>query len=242
FYMAYATFEDLMSITEDMVSQVAKEVCGSARVDYQGTELNFTAPWKRMSMREAIVSCWNEHWVAEKQKEPITLEMLDDHEALLRFTAEHFMHKGENPFEGLEHGEQIGLLFEEVAEAHLIQPTFITGFPTAISPLARRNEKDPEITDRFEIFVYGRELGNAFSELNDPMDQRERFEKQMEKKAAGADETMDYDEDFICALEHGMPPTAGEGIGIDRLCMFLCDAPSIRDVIFFPQLKKEHKP
>lgn len=242
FYMAYATFEDLMSITEQMISHVARQVCGTTHISYQGTSIEFAAPWRRMTMREAIVACWNEHWVKDKQKEPITLALIEDREALAAFTSAHFSHKGENPFDGLEHGEQIGLLFEEVAEAYLIQPTFITAYPTAISPLARRNEKDPAITDRFEIFVYGRELGNAFSELNDPMDQRERFLKQVEKKAAGAQETMDYDEDFICALEHGMPPTAGEGIGIDRLCMYLCDAPSIRDVIFFPQLKKEQKP
>jgi lysyl-tRNA synthetase class 2 len=238
FYMAYATFEDLMSLTEQMIASVTKEVCGSTSITYQGTPISFAAPWRRMSMREAIVECWNTHWVREKQKEPIELALLDDAEAFGAFTAAHFTRKGENPFAGLEHGEQIGLLFEEVAEAYLIQPTFITGFPTAISPLARRNEENPEITDRFEVFVYGRELGNAFSELNDPMDQRERFQKQVEKKAAGQHETMDYDEDFVQALEYGMPPTAGEGIGIDRLCMFLCDAPSIRDVIFFPQLKQ----
>ncbi|TNE49951.1 MAG: lysine--tRNA ligase [Deltaproteobacteria bacterium] len=238
FYLAYATFEDLMSLTENMISSIAEEVCGSAKVTYQDAELNFAAPWKRMTMKEAIVEVWNGEWGPAKGADAISEEVLDDPEQVEALVNKYFAPaEGDNPYDGMEYGERIGFLFEEIAEEKLIQPTFITGFPTAISPLARRSETNGEYTDRFEIYVYGRELGNAFSELNDPMDQKQRFVRQLEKKEAGADETMDYDSDYITALEHGMPPAAGEGIGIDRLVMFLCNAPSIRDVILFPQLK-----
>ncbi len=238
FYMAYATFEDMMCLTEDMISKVAKEVCGTTVLPYQDAVIDFTPPWRRMTMKESIVEAWNKTWGPANNQEPITEEILDDAEKLANLVHANFAPKeGDNPLAGMEYGEQIGFLFEEIAEDGLIQPTFITGYPTAISPLARLNEENSEYTDRFEFFIYGRELGNAFSELNDPTDQRQRFERQMEKKAAGADETMDYDEDYITALEHGMPPAAGEGIGIDRLVMFLCNAASIRDVILFPLLK-----
>lgn len=237
FYMAYATFEDLISITEQMISHVAEEVCGSHIVNYQGTDLDFSAPWQRMTMKEAIVRFWNSDWGPAHNAEEISLEQMDDPAAVQQLMDTYFKSDGSGP--SMEYGEQIGFLFEAVAEEKLIQPTFITGFPRAISPLARCNDQDPEVTDRFEVFVYGRELANAFSELNDPFDQRERFQRQVDKKSEGAEETMDYDEDYIRALEHGMPPAGGEGIGIDRLCMFLCDARSIRDVILFPQLKKQ---
>jgi lysyl-tRNA synthetase class 2 len=237
FYMAYATFEDLISLTEDMISSIAEEVTGSSTVNYEGTDLDFSAPWDRMTMKEAILKHWNGHYVASKGVAPITAEQLDDAAAVTALVDEHFG-SADGESNTMEYGEQIGFLFEAVAEEQLIQPTFITGFPRAISPLARCNEQDTELTDRFEVYVYGRELANAFSELNDPFDQRDRFQRQVDKKAEGADETMDYDEDYICALEHGMPPAGGEGIGIDRLCMFLCNASSIRDVILFPQLKR----
>lgn len=238
FYMAYATFEDLMSLTENMIASIAEEVCGSTELPYQEATLNFAAPWNRMTMKEAIVKVWNEEWGPSKGADEISEETLDNPEEVEALVNKFFApEEGDNPFAGMEYGERIGFMFEEIAEEKLIQPTFITGFPTAISPLARRSESNAEYTDRFEIYVYGRELGNAFSELNDPIDQKERFVKQLEKKEAGADETMDYDSDYINALEHGMPPAAGEGIGIDRLVMFLCNAPSIRDVILFPLLK-----
>lgn len=237
FYMAYATFEDLISLTEDMISSIAEEVTGSSTVNYEGTDLDFSAPWDRMTMKEAILKHWNGHYVESKGVAPITAEQLDDAAAVTALVDEHFG-SADGESNTMEYGEQIGFLFEAVAEEQLIQPTFITGFPRAISPLARCNEQDTELTDRFEVYVYGRELANAFSELNDPFDQRDRFQRQVDKKAEGADETMDYDEDYICALEHGMPPAGGEGIGIDRLCMFLCNASSIRDVILFPQLKR----
>lgn len=238
FYLAYATFEDLIALSEEMIAQVALEVCGSTTVTYQGTALKFAAPWRRMTMHEAIVHFWNTEEGPKRGAAEIRMETLRETESLAGFVRDHFSSgKDGEAFAGLSEGEIIGGLFEAIAEKHLIQPTFITGFPTAISPLARKNDLDPQITDRFEMYVYGRELGNAFSELNDPIDQRQRFQAQIEKKAQGSEETMDYDEDYVCALEHGLPPTAGEGIGIDRLCMFLCDAPSIRDVIFFPQLK-----
>lgn len=238
FYMAYATYEDLINLTERMVSQVAREVCGSTVVTYQGTPLDFTPPWRRLTMKEAIVEAWNTSWGAEHGADPLTEETLDNPEQLKQLVYRYFApESGDSPLDKMEYGEYIGFLFETIAEERMIQPTFITGYPTAISPLARLNANNPEYTDRFEIFVYGRELGNAFSELNDPVDQQQRFTRQLEKKAAGSEETMDFDADYITALEHGMPPAAGEGIGIDRLCMFLCDAPSIRDVIFFPLLK-----
>lgn len=238
FYMAYATFEDMMNLIEGMVSAAAEEVAGSTKVLYEETELDFSAPWQRLSMKDAIVKYWNSHWVETNGVEAIKAETVNDPDALRKLVNENF--PGRDDHKKMEYGELIGFLFEEVAESQLIQPTFITGFPRAISPLARSNDKDPELTDRFEVYIYGRELANAFSELNDPFDQQERFRKQMEKKAAGAEETMDYDEDYIRALEHGMPPAGGAGIGIDRLCMFLCNASSIRDVILFPQLRKEH--
>jgi lysyl-tRNA synthetase, class II len=141
--------------------------------------------------------------------------------------------------EKMNAGELTGLLFEQHVEETLVQPTFVTQFPTSISPLARRNDQNPDVTDRFELFCMNREIANAFSELNDPIDQKGRFEAQLDAKKRGQEETMDYDEDYIRALEHGLPPTAGEGIGIDRLCMLLTDAPSIRDVILFPLLKPQ---
>ncbi len=238
FYLAYATYEDLISLSEELISYVAQKVCGTTKITYQGTELDFSPPWRRMTLKEAIYEYWNSKWAPQHNAPPLKEGELDDPDRVSLLLDQYFSGGEEdNPFGGMEYGEKLNFLFEEVAEEHLIQPTFITQFPTAVSPLARRNPQDPEYTDRFEIFVYGRELGNAFSELNDPLDQKERFIRQLEKKEAGDQEAMDYDADFITALEHGMPPAAGEGIGIDRLCMFLCDAPSIRDVILFPQLK-----
>ncbi len=228
FYQAYATYRDLIELTEQMLSQAAQQVLGSLSFEYQEHRIDFAPGWKRISMAEAILE--RVPGLGEKD--------LDDPERLRRellATAQSPVDRAQ--LEELSHGELIGALFEQRVEHTLIQPTFVTHFPSAVSPLARRNDERPEMADRFELFVAGREIANAFSELNDPLDQRERFLAQVEAKRRGQQETMDYDEDYIRALEHGMPPTAGEGIGIDRLLMLFANAPSIRDVILFPLLK-----
>ncbi len=226
FYQAYATYEDLMDLTEELISQVAERIAGGTQVQYGETSLSFARGWKRIPMGEAV-----------REKLPaLTDKNLQDPERLRRELG-----GAADPAAADDAGALLGALFEKHVEATLVQPTFITQFPTAVSPLARRNEARPELTDRFELFAAGRELANAFSELNDPLDQKERFMAQVEAKRRGQQETMDYDEDYIRALEYGMPPTAGEGIGIDRLAMLLTNAPSIRDVILFPLLKSKSK-
>jgi lysyl-tRNA synthetase class 2 len=228
FYQAYATFEDLMDLSEEMISGAAKAVTGDTKVPYQGHMLDFGRGWKRIPMTEAI----REAVPALSEKDMSDPDRLR-HE-LLRTTHADAERRA---IETMHHGELVGALFEHHVEHTLVHPTFITHFPTAVSPLARRNDQNPDITDRFELFVAGREIANAFSELNDPLDQKDRFLSQLDAKQRGQQETMDYDEDYIRALEHGMPPTAGEGIGIDRLAMLFTDAASIRDVILFPLLK-----
>ncbi|HBG46597.1 MAG TPA: lysine--tRNA ligase [Deltaproteobacteria bacterium] len=223
FYLAYSTFEDLMDLTEDMISSLALEITGSMKVTYQGTELDFTPPWTRISVREAIL-----------KYSDATVDIFADKDKAVQFSKK----IGLSIPEGLSHGKVLTEIFEEVAEPRFIQPTFITLYPLDVSPLSRKNSKDPAIVDRFELMVAGREIANAFSELNDPIDQRERFVAQLKEKAAGDAEAHEMDDDFVRALEYGMPPTAGEGIGIDRLVMLLTDSPSIRDVILFPQLRK----
>jgi lysyl-tRNA synthetase, class II len=229
FYEAYATYEDLMDLTEEMISEAARAVTGGTRVTYQGTELEFGKGWKRIPMAEAI----------REQVKDLTDKDMGDADRLRAKALEGAGPADRKALESLSLGELTGVLFEQHVESTLVQPTFVTQFPTAISPLARRNDQNPDVTDRFELFVYGREIANAFSELNDPIDQKERFLAQLDAKKRGQQETMDYDDDYIRALEHGLPPTAGEGIGIDRLCMLLTDAPSIRDVILFPLLKPQ---
>ncbi len=228
FYQAYATYEDLMELTEEMLSEAARVVAGTTKLEYGEHTIDFGKGWKRLPMAEAI----REAVPGLSDKDMADPERLR-HE-LLRTKHQD---AEASAIEQMTHGELVGALFEEHVEHTLVHPTFITHFPTAVSPLARRNDQRPEIVDRFELFVAGREIANAFSELNDPLDQKERFLAQVEAKRRGAEETMDYDEDYIRALEHGMPPTAGEGIGIDRLAMLFVGAPSIRDVILFPLLK-----
>ncbi|WNG16201.1 lysine--tRNA ligase [Cystobacter fuscus] len=228
FYQAYATFEDLMDLTEEMLSGAAKAVTGDTKVTYQGHVLDFGKGWKRIPMTEAI----REAVPSLSDKDMADPDRLR-HELLSKAQGE----ADRRAIQTMHHGELVGALFEHHVESTLVHPTFITQYPTAVSPLARRNDQNPDFTDRFELFVAGREIGNAFSELNDPIDQKERFLSQLEAKQRGQQETMDYDEDYIRALEHGMPPTAGEGIGIDRVTMLFTDAPSIRDVILFPLLK-----
>jgi lysyl-tRNA synthetase class 2 len=230
FYQAYATYEDLMDLTEEMLSEAARAVAGSTKLQYGEHALDFGRGWKRIPMAEAI----REAVPSLSDKDMSDPDRLR-HELLRGRHAE----SERRAIEAMHHGELVGALFEAHVEGTLVHPTFITHFPTAVSPLARRNDKDPDITDRFELFVAGREIANAFSELNDPVDQAGRFRAQLDAKTRGQDETMDYDADYIRALEHGMPPTAGEGIGIDRLAMLFTNAASIRDVILFPLLKPQ---
>ena len=225
FYEAYADYHDLMDLTEDMLRHLCEEVIGTTQINYQGETYDFGSPFRRMSVKESIL-----HF-----NDDISGEELDDLDKA-RAVAERL----EIPFK-----ESYGLgkvqieIFEKTVEHRLMDPTFITAYPTEVSPLARRNDEDPFVTDRFEFFVGGREIANGFSELNDAEDQAERFRKQVEEKEAGDDEAMHFDEDYIRALEHGLPPTAGEGIGIDRLVMLFTDSPSIRDVLLFPHMRPE---
>ncbi|AAR35647.1 lysine--tRNA ligase [Geobacter sulfurreducens] len=224
FYQAYATFEDLMDFTEELLCHVAQEVLGTLDFTYQEMPISFQRPWKRLAVVEAILEYGD-----------IDAKSLADRDLAYAYA----QRLGLDLPADVGYGKLITEIFEEVAETKLIQPTFITAYPTEVSPLSRKSDKDPEIVDRFELFIAGREMANAFSELNDPVDQKERFLAQVAAKAKGDDEAHYMDEDYIRALEFGLPPTAGEGIGIDRLVMLLTDSPSIRDVILFPQLRKE---
>ncbi|MDR2162120.1 MAG: lysine--tRNA ligase [Desulfovibrio sp.] len=225
FYWAYATFEDLMLFTERLFAHIAGAVCGATRIEYQGQIIDLTpGTWTRMSFFESLERIGGH-----------SPGLYADEGALRRYIRQ----KGEKATAGEKLGKLQAKLFDLDVEPRLIQPHFIYHYPTDISPLSRRNEQNPQITDRFELFVAGRELANAFSELNDPVDQRRRFEAQVEEKEAGDDEAHHMDEDYLRALEYGMPPAAGQGVGIDRLVMLLTDAPSIREVILFPLLKPE---
>ena len=225
FYQAYSDYEDLMALTEDMMRKLTSNLFDSNQVSYQDETYDLEKPFDRMTVFESILK----HNKAINDSDLQSLEKI-------RNVAE----KLEIPFE-----ENYGLgkiqieIFEKTVESKLLSPTFITQFPTEVSPLARKNSDDPFVTDRFEFFIAGREIANGFSELNDPEDQAERFNKQVEEKKAGDAEAMHFDDDYIKALEYGMPPTAGEGIGIDRLVMFLTDSPSIRDVILFPHMRQK---
>lgn len=223
FYWAYADFNDLMDLTESMLRGMTKEILGSNQFTSEGVEYDFSQPFARMTVNEAILK----HLPSASAEQLATLEQASSLAESLGIHVKKNWGLGKVQIE----------IFEAVAEHKLIQPTFITAYPAEVSPLARRNDNDPHITDRFEFFVGGRELANGFSELNDAEDQAERFRHQVEQKEAGDDEAMFFDEDYITALEHGLPPTAGEGIGIDRLVMLLTDSPSIRDVLLFPHMR-----
>ncbi|MCC6333321.1 MAG: lysine--tRNA ligase [Myxococcales bacterium] len=230
FYQAYATYEDLMDLTEELISQACVAVTGGSKVQYGPDVIDFKKGWPRIPMIEAIRQKVSE--LSEKDfGDPDKLKAV----AKRRAEGE----KEKTILDNMNVGELIGALFEQHVEGELVQPTFITQFPVETSPLARRNDANPAVTDRFELFCVRREIANAFSELNDPIDQEQRFRAQLDAKARGQEETMDYDADYIRALEHGLPPTAGEGIGIDRLAMLFTDAHSIRDVILFPLLKPQ---
>ena len=212
----------MMDITEDMVVHVCEKVLGTTHVTYQGTELDFTKGWRRMTMAEAV-----------KEYAGLDFMAMDEAQALEAVKAKGLeIEKGKESW-----GDLLAQCYDEYVEENLIQPTFIMDYPVEVSPLAKRKASDPRLTERFECFVAGRELCNAFSELNDPIDQRGRFERQAAMRAAGDDEANMMDEDFLNALEYGMPPTGGMGMGIDRLVMLLTDSASIRDVLLFPTMK-----
>ncbi|MGH7260346.1 MAG: lysine--tRNA ligase [Nitrospiraceae bacterium] len=224
FYVAYADYTDLLALTEELFGRVAKDVLCATTFDYQGKSINLAAPWRRWSWRQALLDV-----------NKLDKAVLSDRTAALAAAKKL----------GVEVDKDAALvdilseIFEDTVEPQLVQPTFITDYPIELSPLARRKDADPSLTDRFELYIAGRELANAFSELNDPLDQRQRFEAQVARRAAGDEEAHYLDEDFLRALEYAMPPTAGEGIGIDRLVMLFTDQASIRDVILFPQLRPE---
>ncbi len=222
-YWAYAGYEDMMNLTETLFRSLAAEVKGDTIVEYQGETYDFGVDFRRLTLRDAVLA----------HNPELTAGDLDDLDRLRSIAAA----KGIEVKAGYGAGKLQVELFEKTVEAQLQQPTFITGYPVEVSPLSRRNEAQPDIADRFELFIGGREIANGFSELNDPDDQAERFRLQAEGKASGDEEAMHYDADYVTALEYGMPPTAGEGIGIDRLVMLLTDSASIRDVILFPQLR-----
>jgi lysyl-tRNA synthetase class 2 len=222
-YEAYADYQDIMQLTEEMIAHIAGEVLGTTQIEYQGHQVNLEPKWRRVHMVDAI-------------RETVGVDFwpqMSDEEAH-RLAKEHKV-----PVEPTHtFGHIVNAFFEHFVEQTLIQPTFVYGHPVAISPLAKKNEADPRFTDRFELFIVAREHANAFTELNDPIDQRERFEAQLVEREQGNDEAHEMDEDFIRALEYGMPPTGGLGIGIDRLVMLLTNAPSIRDVLLFPLMRE----
>jgi len=235
FYQAYATYEDLMRLTEELVSGLADSVLGTRVLTYAEHEIDLSPPWRRLSIPEYVARRAElpldrvralDLGILAKAARDLALDLSPDYEA----------HYGEGAG-----GHLLTDMFETLAEPELIEPTFVYEYPVAVSPLARRSERDPRFVDRFELFVAGREIANAFSELNDPDDQRERFEAQLRQRAAGDEEAHAMDEDFVCALEYGMPPAAGEGIGIDRLVMLFTDSASIRDVILFPHMRPERR-
>ena len=226
FYQAYATFDDLMQLTEELFVSLAKEVVGSLTVPYGDHRVDLTPPWRRLTIPEAIVL----HGGATEND-------VRSLEGLHNFA----MRKGIRVDPRVPYGNALVEVFEQVAEAQLIQPTFMTGYPIEVSPLARKNDQNPTLVDRFELYIAGRELANAFSELNDPGDQRQRFLEQMEARKAGDDSANPIDDDYVRALEYGMPPAAGEGIGIDRLVMLFTNSQSIRDVILFPLLRSHSR-
>ena len=222
FYQAYATYEDLMTLTEALLAEVAAKVSGSTRIAYQGRQIDLAAPWQRITLTDALERIGG-----------LDPRLLGDREGLLEFAARRNIHLTKTS----RLGKVVTKIFDVLVEPTLIQPTFVTGYPVEVSPLSRRSEQDPTLTERFELFIAGREIANGFSELNDPADQRDRFLQQAASREAGDEEAHYMDEAYIEALEYGMPPTAGEGIGIDRLVMILTDSPSIREVILFPHMK-----
>lgn len=224
FYQSYATYEDMMAMTEELLCSMIQEIRGGLSLIYQGKQINFTPPWRRIRFKDAILEYGK-----------FDPDILKEPSKAIKAAKE----LGLELKKGTSHGRVLADLFKEVVERHLLHPTFVTHYPTEVSPLSRQNGEDSTVVDRFELFMAGREIANGFSELNDPVEQRERFIQQLKERSDEADFYLRLDEDFLRALEFGMPPTAGEGIGIDRWIMLLTDSPSIRDVIFFPLLRME---
>lgn len=222
FYMAYATYDDLVELTEKLFLHLVHAISEKNTVTYQGKEIDFTRPWRKISLKDALVQIGEIEETAFKDRES---------------AAETAKACGIDISSKDSHGKLITKLFDVLVEPKLINPTFVVGYPTDVSPLSRRNDQNPQLTDRFELFIGGWEIANGFTELNDPLDQRKRFEHQVALRETGDEEAQFMDEDYVTALEYGMPPTAGEGIGIDRVVMLLTDSPSIRDVILFPLMK-----
>ncbi len=241
-YEAYSDYEDLIRLTENLISELVEKICGQTVIEYGERKIDFTRPWKRLTMREAVIHFWT-------GDDKPTLEDMSSREGVWEW-----LHKSDHPalksqasnlksqisnLKSLDYGHLLGELFEHVAEPHLNDPVFITELPVELSPLSKQSEADSRFVDRFELFIAGMEIANAFCEINDPADQRRRFEEQMKLRERGDDEAMVIDEDYLRALSYGMPPTAGEGIGIDRLVMILTNQKSIRDVILFPHMRPE---
>jgi lysyl-tRNA synthetase class 2 len=225
-YQAYTDYKGMMELTEQLISQAAQAVHGKTRIGYQNLEIDLTPPFRRLSMSEAI-----------RQFAGVDFDQIHDAEAAGSLAQEHGL---EEYKPGMQRGDVMNLFFEVFCEEKLIQPTFIYDYPIEISPLTKKKPGNPELTERFELFIVGREYANAYSELNDPIDQRERFAMQLKKREAGDDEASLLDDDFCVALEYGLPPTGGMGLGVDRLVMLLTDASSIRDVLLFPTMKPLH--
>ncbi len=224
-YMAYCTAEDIMDLLEDMIFQIALEIKGSDTVRYQGNDYDVSKPFQRVTLEDSVLA----------HNPNLDADLLRDKDYLTKICAD----LGIEVKQGQGSGKLLLEIFEKTVEGNLAQPTFITDYPKEVSPLSRGNDEDPWLVDRFEFFVAGRELANGFQELNDPDEQAERFNLQVQQRESGDEEAMVYDEDYIQALEYGLPPTAGLGVGIDRLVMFLTDSPSIRDVLFFPQMREK---
>jgi lysyl-tRNA synthetase, class II len=224
FYVTYATYEDLMDLTEELFLHVLDDTAGKRVIQYQNQTIDFSRPWQRISLFESL-----------KEIAGISDGALRDKEGAVAFARSRDVVLSKQD----SLGKILAKIFDQLVEPKLVKPTFVYGYPIDISPLSRRNEMDPEMADRFELFIGGKEIANAFNELNDPVDQRERFMQQAFLREEGDDEAQFMDEDYIAALEYGLPPTAGEGIGVDRVVMLLTDSPSIRDVIFFPHMRSK---
>lgn len=230
-YEAYADYQDMMSLIENLVSYVCMEVLGTTKVEYEGTEIDFKAPWKRISMIDIV-----------KEHSGVDFNAINTDEEAREVAKKLNLEKElVKELKDCTWGDILNVAFEEYGEKNIVQPTLITDYPVEVSPLAKRKPSNPALTERFEAFVYGREIANAYSELNDPIDQRERFDQQAKEKELGDDEAIQTDDDFVNALEIGMPPTGGLGVGVDRLIMFLTNSSSIRDVLLFPTMKPIQK-
>ncbi len=233
-YEAYSEYHDLLRLTEELISSLIEKVSGTPQIEYGEKKIDFARPWKRLTMREAIVHFW------PALGERPTIDDLSTKEGILRWAdLDQNLRSQILHLRSLDYGPLLGEVFEHIVEARLVDPTFITEFPTELSPLSKQNQSDPRFVDRFELFISGMEIANAFCEINDPLDQHRRFEAQMKLRERGDEEAMVIDEDYIRALSYGMPPTAGEGVGIDRLVMLLTNSRSIRDVILFPHMRPE---